>query len=429
MSVEGAERAAAAAFPKQVGRTRNFTLGVPRSFAVAEDGSRVAFLRTLAGDDPVTCLWALEVATGEERLVFDPRSRGDGTDEELTDAERGRRERTRESAGGIVAYTADRLLRRAAFVLSGRLFLADLPSGGAEEIDVPGPVDQPLIDPAGDHVAFVVEGALHIVGVSGVDRVVAVDEDPDVSWGLPEFIAAEEMDRHLGMWWSPDGSRLAATQVDERPVAVWHIANPTDPAAEPRAVRYPAAGTDNAIVALSVFDVARGGRVDVEWDRGAFPYLARVDWSEGAPLTLLVQSRDQRTTQVLEVDGTTGAANPVREDRDEAWIELMVGSPGRLSDGRLVCTADAGDTRSLVIGRRSSRSVRSCTARTRCSSRRRTSLRRPTCGAWSRARIPSGSRRRRASTRLRRAATRSSSSRRCSTRFSPGRAFASGIAW
>ncbi len=54
-------------FPRQRARTRGFTLGAPRSFRVAEDGSRVAFIRSKAGDDPEGCLWVLDVATGEER--------------------------------------------------------------------------------------------------------------------------------------------------------------------------------------------------------------------------------------------------------------------------------------------------------------------------------------------------------------------------
>ena len=90
-------------FPRQAARTRNFSLGVPRSFTVSPDGSRVSFLRTRTGDDTVTCLWVLDVGTGRERLVFDPRSLSDHEDEApLSDAERGRRERVREQAGGVV---------------------------------------------------------------------------------------------------------------------------------------------------------------------------------------------------------------------------------------------------------------------------------------------------------------------------------------
>ena len=59
-------------YPRQNARTRRFTCGVARTFAVADDGSRVVFLRSTAGDDPVNALWSLDPVSGEERLVADP---------------------------------------------------------------------------------------------------------------------------------------------------------------------------------------------------------------------------------------------------------------------------------------------------------------------------------------------------------------------
>ena len=53
--------AGAQGFPRQHARTRGFTLGEPRGFTVGADGRRVAFLRSLAGDDPVNRLWVLDL--------------------------------------------------------------------------------------------------------------------------------------------------------------------------------------------------------------------------------------------------------------------------------------------------------------------------------------------------------------------------------
>ena len=47
-------------------------------------------------------------------------------DEDLPPEERARRERTREQAGGIVAYATDRPVTMAAFALSGQLYVAEL---------------------------------------------------------------------------------------------------------------------------------------------------------------------------------------------------------------------------------------------------------------------------------------------------------------
>jgi dipeptidyl-peptidase-4 len=312
----------------------------------------VIFLRSRAGDDPVTCLWVLDVASGQERCLFDPSAHGAEEDEaNLSEAERARRERTRERAGGVTSFAADRDVGRLVFTLSGRPFLADLQEGRVDELTVPGVVDDPRLDPTGRRVAYVVDGALHVRDVNGGNRILAGDDDPDSFWGLAEFVAAEEMHRFRGHWWSPDGARLAATHVDQREVLTWHISDPTDPAAVPRAVRYPQAGTDDAIVTLWVFDVVTGTRVQVVWDRGAFPYLTRVHWSQGGPLLLLVQTRDQRTVQLLEADAATGDTTLVWEESDPQWIELPEDAPIRLDDGRVVwVTADrAADAYRLTV--------------------------------------------------------------------------------
>jgi dipeptidyl-peptidase-4 len=322
-------------FPRQYARTRGFSLGIPRSFTVSPDGARVLFLRTRAGADPVSCLWVIDVATGEEKCVFDPRSVGEADDEQLSEAERARRERARERSSGVTAYATDHPVKRAAFVVSGRLFLADLIAGTTRELSAPGPVDDPRLDPTGERIAYVVDEALHVRDIEGGDRTLAEDADPDVTWGLAEFVAAEEMVRLRGFWWSPDGSMLAAARVDERNVLTWHIADATDPASAARAIRYPQAGTNDAVVTLHLFDLATGDKRDVAWDIAAFPYLARVDWSEGGLPVILVQTRDQRRTHLLEVDPQTGSTSLVREAFDDEWVDLFQ-TPKRLADGRIV---------------------------------------------------------------------------------------------
>lgn len=337
-------------FPRQSARTRRFTLGRPRTFAVADDGSRVAFLRSRAGDDPAGCLWVFDVETAQERLVFDPGAELDGGTEQVSDEERDRRERMRETLTGVTSYAADDRVTVASFAMGDRLYLADLVGGGARELDHDGEgAFDPRPDPTGRRMAYVASGDLRVIDLeTGADTLVAHNDDSDVHWGLPDFIAAEEMDRRRGYWWSPDGERLVAARVDDRPVRIWHIANPVDPAAPPRAVRYPQAGTANAIVTLSVFDM-EGARVDVAWDTDAFPYLVTVDWSANGPLTLLVESRDQRTWRVLAADPEMGVTTVVREDHDERWLHIVLGVPAWLADGRLVRTLDSEGTRRVAF--------------------------------------------------------------------------------
>ena len=120
---------------------------------------------------PSSCLWVLDVATGEERCVFDPRSGSVDEDEaSLTPTERARRERARERSTGVTQFATDRDVRRAVFSVSGRLFLADLSEALTRELSAPGAVDDPRLDPAGQRIAFVVDGSLHVREIEGGGR-------------------------------------------------------------------------------------------------------------------------------------------------------------------------------------------------------------------------------------------------------------------
>ncbi len=340
-------------FPRQYARTQRFTLGEPRNLAVSPDGTRVVFLRSDGGSDPVNSLWVLDVDTGEERMVADAHTLfgdADAGGDTMTDAERAQRERLREGAGGITSYATDATTAVVAFAVGGTLFAGGLLSGRARRLDVEGPVFDPRPDPTAQRVAYLCGRQLRLGELDGRSRVLAGDgpDDTDtVSWGRADFIAAEEMGRYRGYWWSPDGTAIAACRVDEAPVVEWVIADPATPSAPARSIRYPAAGTDNAVVTLHVLGLD-GSRVDVDWDREFFPYIASVDWTD-AGLVMLVQSRDQRSTMVLRVDTATGESEVLAHDYDDAWVDLVPGVPAFLPDGRLVTTGDQEGTRRLLV--------------------------------------------------------------------------------
>jgi len=340
-------------FPRQQAQTRGFRLGVPRAFQISADGDRVTFLRSRAGDDPVNCLWEADTVTGAERLVADPRELG-ADEENLPPEERARRERVRETAAGIVAYATDRAGALAVFALSGQVYAVAL--GAAEAtprlIATQTPALDPRPDSTGTKVAYVHDGALRLVDlVSGDDTVIAeAAEEDTVTYGLAEFVAAEEMGRSRGYWWSPDGSQLLIARVDESPVQRWYIADPANPDKAPTEVRYPAAGTANADVSLLLATLARHAGdgapaklEEVDWDRAAFPYLAAVAWDE-TPL-IVVQSRDQRVMRLI--NAATGEL--VREDVDPDRTDVVDGVPAQLANGDIVWTAISDDTRGLVI--------------------------------------------------------------------------------
>ncbi len=336
-------------FPRQQARTRRFTLGAPRSFSVSPDDARVVFLRSRDGDDPANHLWVLDVATRTERLVADADALG-ADDGDLPAEERTRRERLRESGGGITGYATDADLKRATFALGGRVYVVDL-VGDREPTPVPGSdgAFDPRLDPTGRRVAFARDDAVWVAELDGSGPFCpcAEPDAADVSWGLAEFIAAEEMGRLRGFWWSPAGDRLLVTRADTRPVDRWHIAAPVAPEQTPATVRYPAAGTTNADVTLWLVDLD-GGRTEVSWDRLGYEYLARVAWAEAHDPIISVQARNQRTVLVMDVDPATGATTPLHWQQRDDWVELVAGAPAWAGD-RLVTVEDGDPARRLYL--------------------------------------------------------------------------------
>ncbi|MFF2148858.1 prolyl oligopeptidase family serine peptidase [Kitasatospora sp. NPDC058190] len=313
--------------PRQLARTRRFTLGVPVQPEPSADGATVLFLRGRTGTDPLTCLWALDTDSGTERLIADPAALG--------------------AATGIASYSTDADGRYTVFALDGALWLADTTEGAVRAVASAEEPEDPRLDPTGRRIAYVSGGALRVVDADGAnDRALAEPEAEDVTYGLAEYVAVGEMYRDRGHWWSPDGRALLVARVDERAVTRWFLTDPTDPQQPPRAIRYPLAGTANAEVSLWLLGLD-GSRTEVHWDRAAFEYLTAAGWDEHGPYAA-VQSRDQRTVRTLAVE-PDGATRVLAERDDPHWVELLPGLPVRTEGGALVDTADDGDTRHLTL--------------------------------------------------------------------------------
>ena len=335
-------------FPRRHAATRRFTLGSPRSFRVSDDGERVIFLRSGGPTDSTNSLWVLDRGK-DPRCVFDAAGSDGGA---LTEAEKARRERMREQAGGVVSYVDRADGSEAVFVLGGELFLVDLDSGALTELASDGAAFDPTFEPGRRRVGYVSGSSLRITDGDDDRLVPGTDEDAEeISWGTAEFVAAEEMGRGRGYWWSPHGQRMAACRVDTTEVEQWWISAPAKPDSAPRSIRYPAAGTTNADVQLWIVDVDDGPTVEVPWRSfggGDWEYLVSVSW--GSRLLVTVQTRDQRTLAVAAVDPDTGELSEVLRISDEVWVEIQPRTPLDGPDG-LVMVVDEGNRRLSVAGK------------------------------------------------------------------------------
>lgn len=331
-----AQMTSSESFPRQKARTRGFQLGRPRGLKVV--GERVLFIRSSSGLDPAGSLWQLDLGVHPpvEQCLVDAAALL--TTGELPAAELARRERMREVTSGITHFTTDKSGTVIAFAISGIAYVTVLGSTvHTRELTTPGAVIDPRVSPDGRHVAFVIDGSLWVVAVHDLEaqpRLLRESTTDTETWGLADFIAAEELDRLRGYWWLADSSGLIVERADNAPVGIRWISDPAQPANEPVPHRYPAAGEPNPTVELWLIPLA-GAHKQLIWDLAKFPYLATVNVTETG-VVVSVLARDQRTAGIYCVDLTRQKLVAIAPRTDPAWVDVHGELPFLAADGSLI---------------------------------------------------------------------------------------------
>jgi len=289
---------------------------VPAALQFTPDSSALCYLLSDEGS-LARGLWRLDVATGERTLIAGPPPRRQFTREEEL-----QRERLRLREEGVTTYAfAERSTQTVLMVPAGDAIRISV--DGAPFEDLPGThaALDPQLSPDGSKVAFVRDGDLYVFDrASGTCRRLSHDACDGVTNGLAEFIAAEELDRHRGFWWSPDSRRIAFIRADSRHIPEYPIVHQGLPRVEVERHRYPFAGEANARLDLAIVDVASGA---TSWlDLGPDPdiYIARVTWTPTGALAVQVLSRDQQDLALALYAGPEPRI--ILHEHREPWFNL-----------------------------------------------------------------------------------------------------------
>lgn len=306
-------------------KTRNGTLGLPSHSEVMPDGHSVLFLRSGPTDTRLH-LFRYDLPDHSLHELAAPAA----GPENLSVAEKARRERARQSMSGITDYQMSEDGGTILATQGGQL--ERIAADDGRVIPVDGSWIAPRLSPDGQTLAAVRDNDLYAIDLtSGRQTRLTTGGSDTLSHGLAEFAAAEELERPDGTWWSPDSKTLFFEEADMSDVEKHFITNPQTPQAEPVSFRYPRAGTNNAKTRFGLVD-AKGGAVRwVTWDHQAWPYLGRVVWRKDGPLAVVLFNRAQTREQVMAIDPATGGTKVLLNQSDDAWIEL---APHASSGGR-----------------------------------------------------------------------------------------------
>ena len=202
------------------------------------------------------------------------------------------------------------------------------------------------LSPDGRYVSFIREHTLWLAATAtGTARRFTPVGSADLREGEPEWPYRNELGLKAAYWWSPDSSRIAYLETDDRHTGRYNLRSADG---QERAIAYPLPGTILPVVHLFVQALNGGERRAI--DLGRADYLPRVNWTPDANHFAVERlSRDQKTLDLLLADPATGKSRPILSDKDSYWINLADGPRFLRDSKRFVWSSERSGYRHLYL--------------------------------------------------------------------------------
>jgi dipeptidyl-peptidase-4 len=126
-----------------------------------------------------------------------------------------------------------------------------------------------------------------------------------------------------GIFWSPDGSKLAYYLMDESMVTDYPLVDITSRVAEPQPIKYPMAGMTSHVVKLHVYNVKKGKDVVMKTGEPEEHYLTAITWNnDNEKIYIGILNRGQDTLNFNEYNALNGKfIKTVFHDEDAQYVE------------------------------------------------------------------------------------------------------------
>lgn len=187
-------------------------------------------------------------------------------------------------------------------------------------------VQEPTFSPDGSKIGYVYQNNLYVYDiVSKKHTQITTDgKKNSIINGVTDWVYEEEFSFVKAYDWNLGSDKIAFIRYDETDVPQFSMdlynqgLYPTQDV-----FKYPKAGEKNALVSLHVYDVKAGTTKKINLDQYNDFYIARIEWTNDAnTLSAQVLNRHQDNLDLLFVDGSSGAAKVVLNEKDKAYVDV-----------------------------------------------------------------------------------------------------------
>ena len=159
--------------------------------------------------------------------------------------------------------------------------------------------------------AYVKDDNLYVIDGAGNTRQVTSDGSRELVYG--QSVHRNEFGIEGGLFWNPQGTRLAFYRMDQSMVSDYPLINvpelddSTQVIATPAPEKYPMAGQTSHLVWVGVLDVATGDTVYLKAGDPTDRYFSNISWSPDGDIVYVMEgNRDQNIVDLVAYDAVTG---------------------------------------------------------------------------------------------------------------------------
>lgn len=204
---------------------------------------------------------------------------------------------------------------------------------------------EPVFSPDGLKIAYAKENNLFIYDIASQKStpVTADGKKNSIINGITDWVYEEEFAFVRAFDWSADSKKIAFIRFDESEVPEFSMnvyGKNLYPAVE--TFKYPKAGEKNSTVSLLVYDVAQKTSKAINLGNYSDFYIARMKWTNDPNvLSAQVLNRHQDNLDLLFIDGNTGAAKVVLNEKNNTYVDVT-DNLTFLKDNSFIWTSEKG---------------------------------------------------------------------------------------
>lgn len=159
--------------------------------------------------------------------------------------------------------------------------------------------------PRAKHAVAVRDNNLFLLLPDGSSKQLTTDGTPTLVYG--QSVHQNEFGINGGLFWSPDGSRLAFYRMDQSMVSAYPLVHTNTRKATEEKLYYPMAGMPSHHVTLGIYDVASGKTTYIKTGEPKEKYLTNISWAPDSKTVYIAEvNREQNHMDLKAYDPATG---------------------------------------------------------------------------------------------------------------------------